>query len=228
MYYFSDWTFLLLIPAMILAFYAQFKVSATYEKFSKIRSASGISGAQLGRDLLDRNNLGNIKVSPTTGKMTDNYDPRDKSLNLSEGVFDSSSVAALGIVAHEVGHAVQDANAYFPIKIRSSIVPISNFGSTLSIPLFFLGLIMSYGPLMDAGIVLFSLAVAFTVITLPVEFNASKRAVSMLESSGYMPAEEISMAKKVLNAAALTYVAATAMALMQLLRLIALRGSRND
>lgn len=228
MYYFSDYTFILLIPAMIFAFYAQFKVSSTYEKFSKIRSASGISGAQLGRDLLDRNNLGNIKVSPTSGKMTDNYDPRDKSLNLSEGVFDSSSVAALGIVAHEVGHAVQDANAYFPIKIRSSIVPISNFGSTLSIPLFFLGLIMSYGPLMDAGIVLFSLAVAFTVITLPVEFNASKRAVSMLESSGYMPAEEITMAKKVLNAAALTYVAATAMALMQLLRLIALRGSRND
>lgn len=228
MYYFSDYTFILLIPAMIFAFYAQFKVSSTYEKFSKIRSASGISGAQLGRDLLDRNDLGNITVSPTAGKMTDNYDPRNKSLNLSEGVFDSSSVAALGIVAHEVGHAVQDANAYFPIKIRSSIVPISNFGSTLSIPLFFLGLIMSYGPLMDAGIVLFSLAVAFTVITLPVEFNASKRAVSMLESSGYMPAEEISMAKKVLNAAALTYVAATAMALMQLLRLIALRGSRND
>jgi len=213
---------------MIFAFYAQFKVSSTYDKFSKIRSASGISGAQLGRDLLDRNDLGNITVNPTTGKMTDNYDPRNKSLNLSEGVFDSSSVAALGIVAHEVGHAVQDANAYFPIKIRSSIVPISNFGSTLSIPLFFLGLIMSYGPLMDAGIVLFSLAVAFTVITLPVEFNASKRAVSMLESSGYMPAEEITMAKKVLNAAALTYVAATAMALMQLLRLIALRGSRND
>jgi len=228
MYYFSDYTFILLIPAMIFAFYAQFKVSSTYDKFSKIRSASGISGAQLGRDLLDRNDLGNITVNPTTGKMTDNYDPRNKSLNLSEGVFDSSSVAALGIVAHEVGHAVQDANAYFPIKIRSSIVPISNFGSTLSIPLFFLGLIMSYGPLMDAGIVLFSLAVAFTVITLPVEFNASKRAVSMLESSGYMPAEEITMAKKVLNAAALTYVAATAMALMQLLRLIALRGSRND
>ncbi len=228
MYYFSDYTFILLIPAMIFAFYAQFKVSSTYDKFSKIRSASGISGAQLGRDLLDRNNLGNITVSPTTGKMTDNYDPRNKSLNLSEGVFDSSSVAALGIVAHEVGHAVQDANAYFPIKLRSSIVPISNFGSTLSIPLFFLGLIMSYGPLMDAGIVLFSLAVAFTVITLPVEFNASNRAVSMLESSGYMPAEEIAMAKKVLNAAALTYVAATAMALMQLLRLIALRGSRND
>ncbi|MCX5749390.1 MAG: zinc metallopeptidase [Candidatus Saganbacteria bacterium] len=225
---FFDWTFILLIPAMLLAVYARFKVSSTYEKFSKVKTSAGIPGSQLARNLLDRNGLGNIAVEQVPGELTDNYDPRDKKLRLSSGVYNSSSVAAFGIVAHETGHAVQDIKAYFPLKFRSSIVPVSNIGSQLSIPLFFAGLIFSYGPLMDAGIILFSFAVFFTLVTLPVEFNASSRAMQMLSSSGYASEQELGMAKKVLDAAALTYVAATAMAVMQLLRLIALRGSRDD
>jgi len=225
---FFDWTFVLLVPAMLLALYAQFRVASTYHKFSEIKASSGISGSRLARNLLDGMGLGNIGVEPTPGEMTDNYDPRDKKLHLSSGVYNSSSVAAYGIVAHEVGHAIQDAKAYAPLKLRVSIVPVTQWGSNLAIPLFFIGLIMSYGPLMDAGIILFSLAVAFTLITLPVEFNASKRAGELLLSSGYVSNEELGMAKKVLNAAALTYVAATAVAVAQLLRLIVLRGSRDD
>lgn len=223
-----DWTFILLIPAILLALYAQFKVKSTYSKYSEVRSSFGITGAKIARELLDSNGLGDVQIRPIEGNLTDNYDPRDKTLNLSSGVHNSQSVAAMGIVAHEVGHAVQDAKAYAPFNIRSSIVPVSNLGSSLAIPLFFLGLIFSYGPLMDAGILLFALAVAFTVITLPVEFNASSRAVAMLSDTGHMSKEELGMSKKVLDAAALTYVAATAMAVMQLVRLIAMRGMRDD
>jgi hypothetical protein len=225
---FYDWSFILLIPAVILALYAQFRVSSTFSKYSKVLSASGMTGSQFAKNFLDRNNLGNVEVRRVDGNLTDNYDPRDKSLNLSASVYGSSSVAALGVVAHEVGHAVQDSKNYAPLKLRSSFVPVSNLGSQLAIPLFFMGLIFSYGPLMDAGIVLFSLAVAFTVITLPVEFNASNRAYAMMTDSGYLSPEEASQAKKVLNAAALTYVAATAMAVMQLIRLLVMRGSRDD
>lgn len=228
MMYPFDSTFIMLIPAIILSLYAQYKVHSTYDKYSKVAAASGISGSQIARNLLDVNGLGNVSVSQTPGELTDHYDPRDKTLHLSSGVHNSSSVAALGIVAHEVGHAVQDSKAYAPLKLRSNIVPISNLGSQLSIPLFFAGLIFSYGPLMDIGIILFSIAVAFTLITLPVEFNASNRAGAMLSSSGYVSQKEMGMARQVLNAAALTYVANTAMAVMQLIRLIALRGSRDD
>jgi hypothetical protein len=224
--FYYDYTFLILLPALIFAFYAKFKVSSSFEKYSKIKTSSGISGGLLARNLLDRNGLGDIQIRPGQGHLADNYDPRDKTINLSEEIYNGASLAAMGVVAHEVSHAVQDKDAYFPIKIRSSIVPISSLGSNLSIPLFFAGLIFGYGPLMDAGIILFSVAVAFTVITLPVEFNASKRAVAMLSSSGYLSSQEISLAKKVLDAAALTYVAATAMALLQLLRLLALRGRK--
>ena len=226
--FYMYWTFILLIPAVILSVYAQFRVNSTYAKYSEVASSSGLTGSRLARNLLDANGLGNVSVKPAEGRLTDNYDPRDKVLNLSEGVFSGNSVAALGIVAHEVGHAVQDKNAYAPMKLRSSIVPVSNLGSQLSMPLFFVGLIFSYGPLMDAGIVLFSLAVVFTVITLPVEFNASKRAAVMLSESGYMSTEEVATAKKVLDAAALTYLAATAMAVLQLLRLVILRNSREE
>lgn len=224
--FYYDYTFLILLPALIFAFYAKFKVSSSFEKYSKVKTSSGISGKLLARNLLDRNGLGDIQVRPVQGHLADNYDPRDKTINLSEEIYNGSSIAAMGIAAHEVSHAVQDKDAYFPIKIRSSIVPISSLGSNLSIPLFFAGLIFGYGPLMDAGIILFSVAVAFTVITLPVEFNASKRAVAMLSSSGHLSSQEIGLAKKVLDAAALTYVAATAMALFQLLRLLALRGRK--
>ncbi len=228
MYPMFDWTFILLLPAIALSLYAQFKVSSTYEKLAKVRSSSGMRGAALARQLLDGNSLPQVRINQVPGHLSDNYDPRDKSLNLSQEVHDGSSVAAMGIVAHEVGHAVQHSTAYAPLMLRSSIVPISSFGSWLAIPLFFMGLIFSWGPLMDAGIILFSLAVFFTVVTLPVEFNASSRAMVMLRSSGQFSDRELSMSKEVLDAAALTYVAATAMAVLQLLRLIALRSGRND
>lgn len=228
MFYPYDPTFILLIPAMILALYAQWKVQATYAQMSQVRSSNGMTGASAGRKLLDAAGLSNVAVEPVGGNLTDNYDPRDKKLHLSQGVFDNDSIAAIGIVAHEVGHAVQDSKAYAPLKIRSGLVPVANIGSQLSIPLFFIGLLAGSTQLMDLGIVFFSVAVAFTLITLPVEFNASKKAVSMLSEANYLTAEELPMAKKVLDAAALTYVAATAMAVLNLVRLLAIRGSRND
>ena len=228
MLYPFDPTFVLLIPAIILAIYAQFKVQSTYARMSEVRSSKGLTGAETGRKLLDNNGLENIKIEQIPGNLSDNYDPRDKTLRLSEGVYKNDSIAAIGIVAHEVGHAVQDLKAYFPLRIRAGLVPAANIGSQLAIPLFFLGLIFSAPMLMDIGIIAFSLAVVFTVVTLPVEFNASRRAVSMLKDGGYVTAEEAPLAKSVLDAAALTYVAATAMAVLNLIRLLALRGSRED
>ncbi len=228
MYYPFDPTFVLLIPAVILALYAQFKVQSAYSELSKVRSKSGLTGAQMGRKLLDNSGLSNIGIEEIPGNLTDNYDPRDKILHLSQGVYGNDSVAAIGIVAHEVGHALQDSKAYVPLKIRSGLVPAASIGSQMAIPLFFIGLLFSYPMLMDIGIVVFSIAVAFTIITLPVEFNASHRAIQMLSTGKYIEKDEVPMAKKVLDAAALTYVAATAMAVLNLIRLIALRGERRD
>lgn len=223
-----DPTFILLIPAMILAVYAQWKVQSTYAKMSEVHTRKGFTGAEAGRKLLDDNGLIGVGIEQIPGNLTDNYDPRDRKLHLSEGVYNNNSIAALGIVAHEVGHAVQDSKAYAPLKIRSGLVPVANIGSQLSIPLFFFGLIFGSTQLMDIGIVFFSVAVAFTLITLPVEFNASKRAIAMLSGGGFVTKDEAPLAKKVLDAAALTYVAATAMAVLNLIRLLALRGERRD
>lgn len=228
MLYPFDPTFVLLIPAIILAIYAQFKVQSTFTQMSQVRSARGYTGAQIGRKLLDDSGLSKVGIEQIPGNLSDNYDPRDKILHLSESVYNSDSVAAIGVVAHEVGHAVQDSKAYAPLKIRSGLVPAANIGSQLAIPLFFIGLIFSYPMLMDIGIIAFSLAVAFTIITLPVEFNASRRAITMLSDGMYIDKDEVPMAKKVLDAAALTYVAATAMAVLNLIRLLALRGERRD
>ena len=227
MFFFYDPTFLLLIPAIILAIYAQAKVKGTYAKLSKVRSGKGLSGAEVGKRLLNENGLGSIPIEEIRGDLTDHYDSKAKVLRLSSGVYQSSSVAAMGIVAHEVGHAIQDSQAYVPLGIRNNLVPVANFGSTLAFPLFFLGFLFATPLLMDIGIIAFSLAVAFQVITLPVEFNASNRALKILSDGGYVTQEEQAMAKKVLSAAALTYVAATAMAVLNLLRLIILRGSRD-
>lgn len=221
---FYDPTFLLLIPAVLLAVYAQFKVQSTYAKYSKVPSRSGLTGETAGRKLLNAAGLTNIPVEKIEGELTDNYDPSDKTLHLSQAVFGSNSVAAIGVAAHEVGHAIQDSNAYFPLKLRSNIVPLANLGTTLAFPLFLLGLFASLPVLMDIGIIAFSIAVLFTIITLPVEFNASSRAIKVLSSGGIMNEDEISEVRQVLNAAALTYVAATAMAIMNLLRLLALRN----
>jgi uncharacterized protein len=228
MYYPMDPTMVLLLPAIALALYAQFRVTSTYNSMSQVKAKSGLSASLAGRKLLDSAGLSNVTIEATPGNLTDNYDPRTKTLRLSEGVYHSDSIAALGVVAHEVGHAVQDSKAYIPLKIRGGLVPAANIGSNLAIPLFFIGLLASSPKLMDAGIVLFSIAVAFTVITLPVEFNASHRAIAMLGDSGLLEDYELPKAKRVLDAAALTYIAAMAMAVLNLVRLIALRGSRED
>jgi hypothetical protein len=222
-----DPTFILLIPAVIFALYAQAKVQGTFNKFSNVASARGFSGAELARKILDHENLSAVKVEQTTGSLTDHYDPRSKTLRLSKPVYQSTSVAALGVVAHEIGHAIQDAKAYTPLKLRNSIVPVASFGSNLAFPLFFVGIFAGLPFLMDLGILLFVLAVVFTVITLPVEFNASQRAIQLLADGGYLTAQEIPLAKQVLSAAALTYVAATTMAVLNLVRLLMLRNSRD-
>ena len=215
--FFWDYTIFLIIPPMILALYAQSKVKSTYAKYSRITARSRISGAEAARRILQTSGASNVKVELTSGRLSDHYDPRKKVLRLSEGVHDSSSLAALGVAAHEAGHAVQDASRYAPLHIRNGNYPVANLGSSLAFPLFFVGFLFSRnGPsiLMDLGILLFTGAVVFSVITLPVEFNASKRAMALLSDGGYLQRDELAGAQKVLSAAALTYVAATAMAAM--------------
>ncbi|HTY13632.1 MAG TPA: zinc metallopeptidase [Candidatus Omnitrophota bacterium] len=226
MFYYDN-TFLLLIPALILTFYAQYKVNSTFAKYSRVRASSGRTAAQVSRAILDSAGLTTIPVARVGGELTDHYDPRDKTLHLSDPVFDSDSVAAIGVAAHEAGHALQDARAYAPLSLRNGLVPVANIGSQLAIPIFFLGLVFSFPLLMDAGIVVFSFAVAFQLITLPVELDASGRAIKILSAGTYLAPEEVPMAKAVLNAAAMTYIAATAMAVLSLLRLIILRERRD-
>lgn len=224
-----DPTFVLLIPAVVLAIWAQMKVKSSYQKYSQVRSASGLTGAQVARRILNMHGLNNVEVEPVAGELSDHYDPRTRTVRLSEGIYNVNSVAALGIAAHEVGHAVQHANGYTPLKIRHAILGPANIGSTMAFPLFFVGFIFanSMSWLMTVGIYLFLGALAFQLVTLPVEFNASTRAMSSLRGSGLMAENEVKLAGKVLNAAALTYVAAAAMALMQLIRLLILRGARD-
>jgi Zn-dependent membrane protease YugP len=227
---FGDYTFFLLIPPLVLAFYAQARVKGAYRKYSQVFASSRISGAQAAHELLQTSGAGDVKVEKMPGELTDNYDPRTRVLRLSEGVYDSSSIAALGIAAHETGHAIQHQNHYQPLHLRTVIYPVASLGSTLAFPLFFIGFIFRGGGpsvLMDIGILLFAGAVLFSVITLPVEFNASKRALVLLEERRFLTPEEMSGARRVLGAAALTYVASTAMAAMQLLRMFILRQSRD-
>jgi Zn-dependent membrane protease YugP len=228
--YFGDTTFFLLIPAIILALYAQARVKGTYARYSKIMAQSGMTGAEAARSLLNTGGAGDVTIERIEGRLTDNYDPRKKALRLSEGVFEGRSLAALGIAAHETGHALQHHNHYAPLQFRNGFFPVANLGSTLAFPLFFIGLLTSSrGPsiLMDIGILLFAGAVLFSVVTLPVEFNASKRAVQILQTQGLMNSQELGGARKVLSAAALTYVAATTMAILQLVRLLLIRNSRD-
>lgn len=224
---FWDPTFILLLPAIILAFYAQAKVQSTYSKYSEVPARTFKTGAQVSRELLDAAGLDNISVQMIPGNLTDHYDPKAGVLRLSHGVYQSNSVAALGIAAHEAGHAIQHSVGYFPMKIRAAIVPVANFGSTAAWPLFLIGLIFRSGILMDVGILFFTFAVLFQLVTLPVELDASRRAARILEQGGYVVGSDIRLVKKVLNAAALTYIAATAMAVLQLLRLLILRNDRD-
>lgn len=228
---FFDSTYILLLPVIILAVYAQMKVKSTFQRYLRVNASSGLTGAQVARNLLNKNNLPDIPVEITPGNLTDHYDPRHRVLRLSQHVYHGQSLAALGVAAHETGHALQHAQGYIPLNIRSALLPVARFGSQSAFPLFFIGFIFSQGGsfLMDLGILLFTFAVLFQVFTLPVEFNASKRALYMLETQGYLKrGGEVTGARKVLSAAAMTYLAATAIAVFQLLRLLLLRGSRDD
>ena len=224
-YYFwgIDWTYILVISLLV-----QFNMNRTFQKYSRIRGASGLTGAQTAEQILRNAGIYNVRVEHIHGNLNDHYDPRSKVLKLSDPIYNSSSLAAVGVAAHECGHAIQDAVGYGPLKVRSALVPAANFGSQLSWPLFIFGLIFSMQPLLLAGIILFCAALLFQIVTLPVEFNASGRALRMLESTGIMGRQETSGARKVLGAAAMTYVASVAASLLQLLRLILLARRSND
>jgi len=226
--FYFDSSMLILIPAIIIAGWAQLKVSSTFKKYSEVKSINGYNGSQVARMLLDSNGLSDVPVELTQGKLSDHYDPSVRVMRLSNDVFYGTSVASLGVAAHETGHAIQHKERYAPLIIRNSIVPMVNIGSNLSWVLFFVGFLFSIGALLHLGIILFSVVVIFQLITLPVEFNASKRALVILSSRNVLYEEEIRGAKKVLDAAALTYVAALLMAVAQLLRMILLSNSRDD
>lgn len=227
-YWRFDPTYLLIIIGMLLSLVASAKLKSTFAVYRGRRSASGLTGAEAARRILNAAGITDVQIVPVSGSLTDHYDPRSKTVRLSEDIYGQTSLAAVGVAAHECGHAIQHHIDYAPLSIRSALVPVANFGSTLSWPLFFAGLIFSIQPLLTLGIVLFSFAVLFQLVTLPVELNASSRALHMLESTGILSRDENSGARKVLRAAALTYVAALASSILQLLRLIILAGGRRS
>lgn len=230
-YYFYgyDWTILLLIPAILFAAIAQARVQSTFKKYSAVLNRRGMTGAECAQMILHRFGISDVRVERVSGHLSDHYDPRNKVLRLSDSVYGSTSVAAIGVAAHECGHAVQHQQGYLPIKIRSAIVPVTNIGSTLSWPILLIGLLFGFPQVALFGAALFGFCVLFQLVTLPVEFNASNRALAILEESGTLDGEELAMSKAVLSAAAMTYVAALVSALAQFLRLllIANRGRRD-
>ncbi len=224
-YYGIDYTYLIFVlPAVLLALYAQIKVKSAYRRFSQRAVESGLTGADAAAAVLRLNGVSNVNIDAISGELTDNYDPRDNTIHLSAGVYGESSIAAVGIAAHEAGHAVQYAQGYAPVKLRTSIIGVTQIGSMLSWPLIFLGLIFNYKSLFLIGIIFFGAVCVFQLITLPVEFNASARAVTALDESGALASYELPEAKKMLSAAALTYVAALLVSLAQLLRLLLIFG----
>lgn len=227
--FFYDPTFIILIPALLLAGWAQYKVQSTFHRYSRVQSNSGITGAQVARKLLQANGIDDVTVEPVRGNLTDHYHPTKKVLFLSEPVFGASTISAISVAAHEVGHAIQHREEYKPLSIRSMLVPVANFGNYTAWILFFVGLIFSMDFLVEIGIVLFTFVVLFQLVTLPVEFNASSRALAQISYQGFLNNDELRYGKKVLNAAALTYVAAALMAILQLLRLLIIFGGlRRD
>lgn len=235
MFFFDPIYFVFMVPALALALFAQWRVNHAFKKYSQYAPASGLTGGETSKELLRINGLSFVAVQPVEGNLTDYYDPRNKVLRLSTDVYNTRSLVALGVAAHETGHALQDKNKYFPMKIRSGLVPAANIGSQMAIPIFFVGLIVSGwlrspvgGLIMELAIVLYSIAVLFTLITLPVEYNASHRAMAMLRDNNLITEEEYGPTKSVLSAAALTYVAAAASAILTLLYLILRsQGSRD-
>ena len=226
---FFDPTMILVVIGAVLSIWASGRVQSTFRRYSGVRSRSGMTGAQAAERLLNSQGIYDVTIRPVSGQLTDHYDPRNKTLNLSETVYQSSSVSAIGVAAHECGHAIQDNVGYGPLKLRGAFVPVANLGSTLSLPLILIGFFLGGGSLLvQIGIWVFVLAILFQVITLPVEFNASSRAVALLDQTGILSGEEVGQTRKVLSAAALTYVAAVAASVLQLLRLLILFGGRRD
>lgn len=226
--FYLDSTMLMLIPAIIIAMWAQGKVSSTYRKYRSVRTMNGYTGEQVARMMLDEAGLYDIPVVETSGELSDHYDPMRRVVRLSRDVFHGTSVASAGIAAHEIGHAIQHKEHYKPLVLRTSIATGVNFASQMSMILFFLGIFLSIPGLTTIGIIFFSASVIYQLVTLPVEFNASNRALKVLEGRGILFGDEVNGAKKVLGAAAMTYVAAALMSITQLLRLIALSNRRND
>lgn len=223
-----DPTMILVLIGAVLSMWASGRVQSTFQKYSRVRSMSGISGAEAAKRLLHSQGIYDVTVRSVKGNLSDHYDPRTKTVNLSESVYNQTSVAAIGVAAHECGHAMQDNVGYVPLKLRGAFVPVANFGSKLSWPLILIGLLMGMSPLLQVGIWMFTLAVLFQLITLPVEFNASGRAVRLLGDVGILQEQEVDQTRKVLSAAALTYVAAAAASILQLLRLVILFGGRRS
>lgn len=225
---FFDPTYFLILIGVLLSLGASLMVKSTFHKYAEVRCMSGYTGAQAAERILRQAGIHDVRVEHISGELSDHYDPKSKVLRLSDSVYGQSSVAAVGVAAHECGHAIQHAKGYAPLRWRSSLVPIANFGSTLSWPMIILGVILSWNhTLITLGIIFFSAAVLFQLVTLPVEFNASRRAVGILGDSGILYQDEVGKVKKVLSAAALTYVAGAAASILQLLRLIILFGGRN-
>lgn len=225
--YMFDWTYLLVLAGLVLSMIASANVNGTFSKYSRVRAMCGLTGAMAAQRVLQLSGITDVRIEHISGKLTDHYDPRTKTLRLSDSTYSSNSVAAVCVAAHECGHAVQHQVGYGPLVLRSTLVPAANFGSTLAWPVFFAGLIFSMRPLLTLGIILFSLAVLFQLVTLPVEFNASSRALKILENGHVLGDSELSAGKKVLGAAAMTYVASLAASVLQLLRLLILARGRD-
>ena len=230
-YYYWDPTYILVVIGAVICMIASARVKGTFNKYSQLRSMSGMNGAQVAQRVLQAAGIYDVQVRHVSGSLTDHYDPRTKTVNLSDPVYNATSVAALGVAAHECGHAIQHAKNYAPLSIRSALVPIANFGSMLAWPVILIGLLFntrSSGLIIDIGILLFSAAVLFQLVTLPVEFDASRRALVMLRTQGILADDELKYTRRVLKSAALTYVAGAASAILQLLRIILLFGGRDD
>ena len=225
--YGMDPMYILVIIMAILCMVASHRVNSVYKKYAKVRSMSGLTGAQAALEILRRNGISDVSVQHIAGNLTDHYDPRTKVVNLSDSTYGSNSVAAVAVAAHECGHVLQHSTGYVPLQIRTAIVPAANIGSKAGIPLLLLGMVLSIRPLITIGILVFSLAVLFQIVTLPVEFNASRRALAMLEEYGILATEEVPSSRKVLSAAAMTYVASAASDVVQLLRLVLLNNRRR-
>ena len=226
-YYFDTYYWIILVPAMLIALVAQINVSSTFNRYSRIAGRRGLTGAQAAEEVLKAHGVYGVQITRVSGRLTDHYDPRSNVIRLSDSVYDSTSIAAVGVAAHEAGHAVQYAQDYGPIKLRGAIIPVCNFSSQISILLIILGFVLYSRPLFAVGVILFAVATVFQVVTLPVEFNASRRAIRSLRDTNLLDEQELRGAKKVLGAAAMTYVAALLVSIAHLLRYLLLFSSRR-